>query len=303
MVQVVIIFFISAAIALADLQPTSRPVATKPSVEQLHVAAVASMRAGEFQNAARLLEQAYRAKPLALQSRPLVLNHAMLDIKQRHNVMRALKDLRDYMRDQAEPDDDAINLLGAALEVAAEDERLSKTDLARRSRMLLDEQIARIEEKWPGRKKWGNRWYGEAAFVPVKARYDAAMRIYVGEMGVYEQLLAAENQAKARVQQLNIVTLHVHTERSTPPVDCLLCIQRRKLEADKLAAQQHRDALAVKVAAQKLVVMKVWADVPRPNWTPDFVPIDSAEIAPPGAPAILAAPGAAPPATRPSLRE
>src|SRR5438045_1545419 len=80
---------------LATTRPTAVP-ATRPSIEQLHAQAYQLMRAGQYQKAAAPLEQAYRAKPAAEQGRALLLNHALLDVMQKINAMRAVKDLRDY---------------------------------------------------------------------------------------------------------------------------------------------------------------------------------------------------------------
>ena len=94
---------------------------TRLSPEELHFAAFELLLDDQVQKAAVPLEQAYRARPMQQQPRALVLNHALVDIKQKVNAMRAAKDMRDYLRagPQDRPDEDAIDLLGAALVVAA----------------------------------------------------------------------------------------------------------------------------------------------------------------------------------------
>ena|SRR5687768_16624266 len=119
-IAIYIMLFSTCALGAAP----ARPAVKGASVEELHAAAVVLMRAGEFPKAAPLLEQAYRAKPAADHSRPLLLNHAMLDVKQRVNVMRAIKDLRNYMQLNPVPDEQATNILGAALVVAGKNERV-----------------------------------------------------------------------------------------------------------------------------------------------------------------------------------
>src|SRR5437016_1612499 len=117
----VLLMILAASASAQAIAPSTRPVspapATRPSIEQLHAQAYDLMRAGQTQKAGVLLEQAYRARPLAEHDRALVLNHALLDIQQKVNAMRAAKDLREYLRLHPEPDDQATNLLGAALQL------------------------------------------------------------------------------------------------------------------------------------------------------------------------------------------
>src|SRR5688572_1795217 len=87
-------------------QPTSRPAlspATKPSPEQLHAQAYDFMRQDKFDKATPLLNRAYKETPPQQKTRALVLNRALLDLVQKTNPMRAIKDVYDYMAANSNP--------------------------------------------------------------------------------------------------------------------------------------------------------------------------------------------------------
>src|SRR5687768_4830518 len=88
---------LAAAPAPAPAPAPASPPATRPSPGQLHAIAFPLLRDKQYQKASAPLEQAYSARPIADQPRPLVLNHALLDIALKTNAMRAVKDLREYL--------------------------------------------------------------------------------------------------------------------------------------------------------------------------------------------------------------
>src|SRR4051812_14309304 len=87
------------AVAPAPASATTSPAlpTSRPSVEQLSRTGYEALREKQYQKAAAPLDAAYGARPLAQQSRALLLNHAMVDVALKKNAMRAVKDVRDYL--------------------------------------------------------------------------------------------------------------------------------------------------------------------------------------------------------------
>jgi len=85
----------AADAAAADAAATSTQSANAEQLHAMHVQAYELMRAEKFEKATPLLERVYRGVPVptAQRRRALVINHAILDLVQRVNVMRAVCDL------------------------------------------------------------------------------------------------------------------------------------------------------------------------------------------------------------------
>lgn len=122
------------------------------------------MRKGALDHASALMEQAYDATPPEQRARPLVLNRAILDLTQRVHVMRAVRDVCDYLRAHAEPDEQAQNILGAALHIAADTPRWKKAVLWQSAVREWERRNEQMNQSRPGFRRWGPHWLDEQQY-------------------------------------------------------------------------------------------------------------------------------------------
>jgi hypothetical protein len=191
----------ASGLIAAPSAPATAP-STRPSPEQLHAMAYPLLRDKQYQKAATPLESAYKARPPAQQPRPLLLNHALLDIALKQNAMRAVKDLRDYLAAQEQGDEQAVNLLGAALQVAERDERMSETELYQSAEKQLAQSIKLVERARPGERKWGNEWKSQAEFGDLDAKRDASRKSVHEARQAMQKALHEAEQAAAKVDRI-----------------------------------------------------------------------------------------------------
>jgi tetratricopeptide (TPR) repeat protein len=253
--------------APAPLESASRsPVAptTRPSPEQLHAQAYEFMRAGQLQRAQAPLEQAYKARPLAQQPRPLVLNHALLDVAIKTNAMRAVKDLRDYLGALEKGDEHAVNLLGAALLVAGREERMQETELYTAAEKQLEQSIKLVEKSRPGERKWGSEWKPEAEHAELHAKRAATNQSFREAKQALRKALNDAQEAAAKVDRLEDKGAGSKKKVVAKRTAALEAAYRESAEAEKRYAQQ------------KTVVEAARKNLFEPTWSTDLAPIDPA---------------------------
>src|SRR3954466_2295103 len=112
----------SAATAPATAPAAAAAPRPSRSPAQLHADAVALMRAGQYAKAGVLLDQAIDASA-TVPTRALVLNRAIVDVAQKVNAMRAVKDVQQWLAGQTEPDERAVDVQCAAMQIAAKNPR------------------------------------------------------------------------------------------------------------------------------------------------------------------------------------
>ena len=123
-----------ATTAKTSPAPTTLPTATATATAvaptgvplQLHEQAIDAMRLGQLDVALALMDKAYNATPPSQRTRPLVLNRAILDLTQQVYVMRAVREMDQDLRANPEPDEPAMNILGAALNATADTPRIKQ---------------------------------------------------------------------------------------------------------------------------------------------------------------------------------
>ena len=228
------------------------------------------MLAGQLPRAHAPLEQAYKARPLAQQPRPLILNRAMLDITQKVNIMRPVKDLRDYLANlpPGQVDEDAVDLLGAALQIASKNPRLAELPLSAAGQKQLQNSIGLLEQARPHERKWGQKWYREVDFRHIQFTVDRATRLYNFEQEQAERQrvdLEVARADAARYNTLNTVIGHRHAN----PIDAYNCptCQANRLHVAKADSAQKRVLTAEgDYKVQKLKADKAKAEIPQPDW-------------------------------------
>jgi hypothetical protein len=230
----------------------------------LHALAYPFLRDKQYPKAAAPLEQAYKARPLAQQPRPLVLNHALLDIATKTNAMRAVKDLREYLGPLEKGDEHAVNLLGAALVVAGREERMQETELYTTAEKQLEQSIKLVEKTRPGERKWGTEWKPEAEYTELHAKRAAARKSF---REAKQALRKAENDAQeaaAKVDRLQDKGSGSKKKVVAKRTAALEAAYRESAEAEK------------RYASQKAVVETAKANLFEPTWSTDLAPIDPA---------------------------
>lgn len=267
--SVVVVVFVLASLASAQTN--------KPSPEQLHQQAIDLMRAGQYPKAMPLIEQAYRATPAGqAPPRPLVLNRAMLDVMQKVNMMRAVKDLRDYLRLNPNPDDQATNLLGAAVQLAGKNPRTQKTDLFQSAAQQLDVAVTTLEQTRANTKKWGTKWYSEGDFAHVRFKVETAASHWRFEQDRADRYKADWDKAAAELAKYNVIdTTPQHVHRNTyDAATCPIC-QANRQKALRMDAARHDAAdTEARYKAQQQVADRARALIPRPDWSIGFTPFD-----------------------------
>jgi hypothetical protein len=84
-------------------------------------------RAGKSMPLSAVMDKAYATTPADQRTRPLVLNRAIIDLTQRVNVMRAVRELQQYLRELSAPDEAGPEHPRRCLNVAAEMPRCKKS--------------------------------------------------------------------------------------------------------------------------------------------------------------------------------
>jgi len=270
--------FVSAAAAAGPASaPSAAAVApttpaTRPSPVQLHMQAYEFMLAGQFQRAQAPLEQAYKARPLAQQPRPLILNRAMLDITQKVNIMRPIKDLREYLANlpPGQVDEDAVDLLGAALQAAAKNPRTTELPLFGAGMKQMQTSIELLEQARPRERKWGQKWYRDADFHEIQFNINRATRIYKFEQDQADRLRVELETAQADAARYNTLNTTTFAHRHVNATDAYYCATCR---ANRQQTTNAENARAKVVTAegdykiQKLKADKAKQEIPQPDWT------------------------------------
>jgi hypothetical protein len=279
---------VAAAQPPAPVAPPSPPPpvapTSRPSPEQLHAQAYEFMLAGQSQRAQAPLEQAYKARPLRQQPRSLILNRAILDIAQRVNIMRPVKDLREYLASlpPGQVDEDAVDLLGAALQAARKNPRTAELPLTRTGEKQLALSIEVLEQSRPRERKWGQKWYTENDFREIRARVEHALAICKYEQEQADRLLVVLASARAEANRFNVLNTNLgHQHRTVSEMNA--CSTCRGLRNQSRDATDARDALARADAdyqVQKLRAEQAKQGVPQPDWTAvPFRPFHPAGVA------------------------
>jgi hypothetical protein len=265
-VKLLLVLFVSVTTTFAAA-PASAPPApptTRPSPEQLHATAFPLLRDRQYQKAAGPLETAYRARPLAEQPRPLVLNHALLDVAMKTNAMRAVKDLREYLGAAKQGDEHAVNLLGAALDVAGREERMEETELYLSAEKQLEQSIKVVEKARPGERKWGAEWKPEAEYNALEAKRSATRKIFREAKQELRKALNDAKEAAAKVDRLQ--------EKGSGSKKKVVAKRSAALEA----AYRESAAAEKRHAQQKTVAEAARKNLFEPAWPTELEPIDPA---------------------------
>ena len=186
-----------AALMLSIAATTTAAPATRPSAEALHAQAVELMRQDQLDKALEQMDKAYAVTPATERNRPLVLNRAILDLRLRLNVMRAVRELHAYLVDRPEPDEEAHNILGAALNVAAASPRVKNGAVWQAAFREWERRNDEMDASRPGFRRWGAQWLSEQ-------EYEASQDDRVALQRAADEQQARVDQAQTRVETLRL---------------------------------------------------------------------------------------------------
>jgi len=241
------------------------------------------MRQEKFDKATPLLNRAYNETPAAQRSRPLVLNRALLDLVQKGNLPRAIKDLSQFFARNPAPDEEASNLLGSLLQLAADNPRWRNGPIYADAFREFARREAVLERHRTGYKRWGPKWITQAEFDEIK-RKDRELVEQINEQG------AAMERIRMTVQTLTVqynevankargFSNHAHVRRYNDPIQinpqpCALCAAMAEatqslndITPELHAASKDLERATVKYQALQLRTVK-------PIWPTRYAPID-----------------------------
>jgi tetratricopeptide (TPR) repeat protein len=266
--------------------PTSRPVsppATKPSPAELHAQAVEFMRQEKFDKATPLLNRAYNETPAAQRSRPLILNRALLDLVQKGNLPRAIKDLSQYFARNPAPDEEASNLLGSILELASQNARWRDGPLYAEAFREFARRETTLERHRPGYKRWGPKWITQGEFDDTRRKDDDLM-VQIADQGevvrrITLTVTTLTDQYNTAATRARGFSNHVHVRRYNDPIvinptPCAICAAMAE------AAASVRDISAdLNVATGELdratrTYKQLQTRAVKPTWPTRYSPID-----------------------------
>lgn len=126
--------------------------------------------------------------------RDLVYNRAVVDMIQKYNVMRAVKGAKDFLASHdGTPDERMVDLLGTAINLAREYERVSESSaLLKEAEALYAARVVRLEAGRPGERRWGAEWRPAREVEKLyaeKKRTEAHVQVVLKELGQADQQL------------------------------------------------------------------------------------------------------------------
>ena len=265
------------------------------------------MRQERFDKATPLLNRAYNETLPQERSRPLVLNRALLDLVQKSNALRGIRELSAYLATQPEADEEASNLLGSLLDLAARNPKWRDGPIYSEGFREFARREAMLERSREGFKRWGAKWITQEEFDRIKQR-DKELEAQIVEQGktierlnlstrsLNEQYANAERQIRGFGNHSHRRSLHGPSLSSSSCTQCR-AMYEAQASLNEIGAEMHG------VAAEARRVVRLYEDlqkrVTRPTWPRRYEPIEPSATQPPpvedaGAEVVAA------PATRPA---
>ena len=289
-IAVVIGLTISVCAAVA---PATR-AAGDLSPEESHRQAVELMNAGQFDKASPLFDKIFKATAQQQRSRALILNRAILDIAQKRLVMRAVRDVSEYLRANRGEDEYATNVLAVAMNLAAENPRWKQSPVWQNAFKEWDRRNYLLDHSRKGWRRWGARWISEEEFKTIENRKEDLRRAMEAQSDrvnravlsvrslMQQQQNAYENQAAFNYLRQNMDYIQKHPNSNI----------RQRLSAQHGETRMAQEELNAWAAVQELggeiaVAVRELSDEQaalgklrqeltaiRPDWPTRMAPID-----------------------------
>ena len=268
------------------------------------------MRDEKFDKATPLLNRAYNETPPPQRARALILNRALLDLVQKANPMRGIKDVHQYLARHHAPDEQASNLLASLLELAAENRRWRDGPLYAEALREFARREAVLERHRPGFKRWGHRWITQAEFDAITDK-DRELERQIAEQEQYVGRLAASqvtlnDQYNVAARKAYAFANHRHVRRYNDPVrlnpaPCAACQAMYEAQRSVNDINAELQTLNAQVQREQRELAQLKTRQVKPQWPRRYPPIDpdAPPPPPPQHPAVVAL-AATQPATAPS---
>ncbi|MEA2708206.1 MAG: hypothetical protein QOF78_807, partial [Phycisphaerales bacterium] len=292
--------FLAAPLASAQLAPATRAAVptTRPSPEELHAQAYQLMRQEKFDMATPLLNRAYNETAAKQRTRPLILNRALLDLVQKGNLPRAINDISQHFARNSAPDEEASNLLGSLLQLAADNPRWRDGPIYADGFREFARREAVLERHRTGYKRWGTKWITQAEFDEIKRKdkelveqIDAQGRVVSRLTMTVTTLTDQYNIAATRARGF---ANHIHV--GINPTSCALCAEMAEAgrNATEISADLHVASGELKRATT--TYQRLQRRTAKPTWPTRYPPIDpdAPPPKPPEHPALTALAATAP---------
>lgn len=307
-----------AGVPVAQAQPPVSPVPPQPSAQTLLHDATEAMRLGQLDVAFRAMEKAYAATPPAQRRRPLVLNRAILDLTQKVYVMRAVRELYQYLRANPEPDEPAMNILGAALHITADTPRLKQGALWQSAYKEWERRNDKLNESRPGYRRWGPDWLNDEQHARLQADLEQSQRA-IEEQDVrvlklsraYDELRAQHMRLVADAKAItekharygirgtsrqwrdgrgNIIydtreldDVNLQREMNLRESEAIQLVTIRETQA-KLQTQAAAVMVDLELEKKRLAALKAEQQRLKPQWPETFEPVELSALEPPPIP-------------------
>ncbi|HLL90051.1 MAG TPA: tetratricopeptide repeat protein, partial [Tepidisphaeraceae bacterium] len=240
-----------ASEAVEVLAPLAK--ASPDDAELAHLAAVAHMKADQYDKARPLLERAMaRSKPKP--PRDLTYNVAVLDLRQKTNAMRSVRELKAVFDAGGADDEPLLNVYGSLLKVVATTPARKSALFTAAAATYVKADAAIEAAHGDGRRRWGSRWVSEAEHAQIEER-----RAAVGA-----KVAAARERAAAWDDRLDAAAAQAKVERARANANMpnsLASVLRQMEDAKDALARARAD-----VKAQE-------AKLPRPTWPKAYEPV------------------------------
>jgi hypothetical protein len=208
--------------------------------------AVSYLAVERFDKAAEALDRAY---PSALRGRTLIINRAILDIAQRINVTRGIKELKEYFAKNPASDETALNVFGAGVGMAGLDERFFQTPYYQSLLELYGAKNKELEARRPGEGRWGNEWLSGALLKQKVKQQEEGFK-------KYQEAFDRERYAEGLLKQAQ-TNLDALVSSGQSPAQAYSDMDKATSNL-RGCTEAHRDA---------------WKKIPRPDWPIRFPPV------------------------------
>ncbi len=207
---------------------------------------IAYLALGRYEKAGDPLDRIY---PSRLRDRCLIINRAILDLVQKTNVSRGVKEMKDFLARQTENDEIALNVFGAGLALAGMDERFSQAPYFQSVVALYDAKNSELEATRSREGRWGAEWIA----IDLLKKKRIAQRQGIVE---FQQAVEAEQYAAGGVSAAQANADAAATNRISPAIlNAALEKAHQQLKSSEL---RHHAA---------------WKAIPRPDWPKTFAPV------------------------------
>jgi hypothetical protein len=267
----------------------------------LHAQAVELIKNGEMKKARDLLDQAWKATPHLERGRSLVLNRAIVDLSDKQFVMRALRDVTDYLvAHKQREDEQATDILGVALNNSAGDAQRQRGELWQSAFKEWDRRNELLDQSRPGLHHWGTQWLTDDQYAELRGRQrevEQAIRAQAKNVDAAERRAGAIAQTVGTMEFLEKESIFFPPEDvGANPLRSMSPLARipeplsragpndpRRYEADLEAAQNrvhdlevagnYRDARA-ELNWELGKLYDLMAQRERPKWPTEFAPLE-----------------------------